>query len=384
MLSVLLALVEDPYLLFCQDIWRVDSQILAEARRLQVERRIFFEISLARAGRYLPIIEKEIRDQRLPPELAYLPIVESGFDPLAVSHRGAGGLWQLMPMTARGLGLRVDTWVDERFHPVKSTSAALHLLYELYAYYGDWPLALAAYNAGAGRVNRALYRASFRRRRRRGVRARWEEAGDIWDFWSIRRYLRRETRDYVPLFYAAVLAAREWGVTPRDPWPGPFDTLVVEGSVDLLLVADLLGVAADEIQLLNPELVSLATPPDTAYTLRIPPGTRDSLARALARVPEREVVVWSYYRVRRGDSWWRIAKRYGVSVRELQRANRGGRRRARLRRGRYIRVPIKVRMRSARDEIWPVRMTDLTHCRHLATLHLAGAYLWHRNLFPST
>ncbi len=308
---------------------------------------------------FWPFVMRKVQETGLPPEITWLPIIESAFDPFAVSRKGAVGVWQFVPKTARRYGLRVDTWVDERRDPVKSTDAALRHLRDLFAEFGEWDLALAAYNAGAGRVYWALYQASLGRRRRatrwrlRRAKRWWLKRGKPLSYWEARRYLPRETRRYVPLFYTALLAvemAESLGVNLMDtlPYPLPSDTLLVYGPTDLHLVAQLAGVPPESLLLRNPELRLEITPPNSAWKVKVPLGTAERVVCALEELPEREVVIWTRYRVRRGDSWWRIARRFGTTVKALRKANRW----RRLRRGRWIRVPVKVKAKSLRDTIY--------------------------------
>jgi membrane-bound lytic murein transglycosylase D len=234
---------------------------------------------LDRSTRYDRIVKSILREKNLPAELAYLPMIESGFDLNAVSPADAAGLWQLVPDTARRYGLRVDPWVDERRDPVKSTRAAAAHLSSLYKLFGSWPLALASYNAGETRVKRAVLRTTSP------------------EVWRVRtpRYLPRETRNYVPKYLAAVVIAADperYGFTPPPPAAFSFDEVVVPQRTDLRLIARCAGVDVKDIRDLNPELLRGFTPPDvTHYAVRLPRGTRELLPFACtALAPKQEAI----------------------------------------------------------------------------------------------
>ncbi len=221
-----------------------------------------FQGWLDRSARYLPLIKKIFRECGLPEDLAYLAMIESGFNPLAVSPQHAAGIWQIMVPTGREYGLVTDRWIDERRDPVKSTYAAAAHLKDLYNRFGSWPLVLASYNAGMGTV-----RSVVRRTR----------SDDYWDL-SASRLLRRETRRYVPQYLAALVIARNpeaYGfVVPRaDPFV--YDEIVVRQRTDLGEAARVIGCSYKSILELNPELIRKSTPPRQWYVLRIPPGSRN-------------------------------------------------------------------------------------------------------------
>ena len=254
-----------------------------------------------RGQRYLPMIRQIFREQGIPEDLAFLALVESHFRPDARSRAGAVGLWQFIRSTARMAGLRVDWWVDERLDPEASTRAAALHLRELYERFGDWNLALAAYNAGPGAVSRAISR--------RGSRSYWDlmTAGE----------LRSETCRYVPKFYAAVAIARNpgaYGLVQPDPEPPlRYDTVWVRSPVDLITAARLAGVAPARLRELNPALLRGCTPPGAGrYPLRVPPGLGEPVASALERLPPERRLSFRRYRVRPGDTLWGIGRRFGT------------------------------------------------------------------------
>jgi len=236
----------------------------------QNERRNFFQRALERSGKYVPSMSAILTSEGLPPELVYLPIIESGFRTEAVSPAGAVGPWQFIRGTGKRYGLRIDHYVDERSDPILSTRAAARYLRDLYGMFGNWQLSLAAYNTGEMRIVRILDRDSSL------------------DFWDMRErgYLHRETRDYVPQFLAAVAIAREpqrHGFEQPELTLPRYDTVRVDRSVSFDAVAELAGVSVQEVAELNPALVRRVTPPDKdGYEIRIPEGTAERFQVAYA------------------------------------------------------------------------------------------------------
>ena len=223
---------------------------------------------LKRSGRYEGMIRAKLRERGMPEDLIYLSMIESGFNPNARSRASAVGLWQFMAATARAYGLRVDAFVDERRHPEKSTDAALSYLEDLYEEFGAWNLAAAAYNSGAGRVARIM-------REETGA-----ERGQEADFWRIRRRLPAETREYVPLIFAAAIVGKEphkYGLDNVERWlPLPTDTVQVAGGTRLAAVAETIGADESDLRTLNPHLVQAMTPPGSAYPVIVPDGLAPS------------------------------------------------------------------------------------------------------------
>jgi len=244
-----------------------------------------------------------LREKGLPEDLVYLALVESGFNPRAYSRARACGPWQFMSATGRKYGLRYDYWVDERRDPVKSTIAAANYLTDLYNMFGTWSLAMASYNAGEGRVSRAV-----------------RSVGSL-DFWKLRenKALARETREYIPRFLAAKAIAKNpeaYGFTgiEYEP-PFVFDTVKIDVPISLDVAAKCCGVSAKEIKALNPELRRWCTPPNTpGYELRVPKGSTETFLAAFEKLPKSEKTGWSEYVVRGGDTLGAIARKYNVPV----------------------------------------------------------------------
>ena len=274
----------------------------------------FFRTSLARMGRYQGMVEEELRRGDLPGSLLYLPIVESWYNPRAHSRAGASGMWQFMPPTAREMGLRVDPFVDERRDPFLSTPQALAYLSQLHAQFGSWFLALAAYNAGPGRVDRIL--------RRRG-----QDSSEGHDglFLEILSDLPRETRDFVPRFLAAARIAADPGafglqdVLPEEPLR--FDEVDVADAVSLDVMARAAAVDQEALKELNPQLLRGVTPFGGATRVRVPEGVGERFAAAIQSIPPEERVSFLEHAVARGETLTHVARLYGVSVSDLQAAN---------------------------------------------------------------
>ncbi len=283
---------------------------------------------LRRSGRYLPLIRQRLREAGLPLDLAWLPMIESGFSLTAYSRAGAAGPWQFMKGTARHYGLTVNRYVDQRRDIIAATDAAITFLQELYAEFDSWPLAVAGYNAGAGTIRRAI--------RKTGSKNFWDIAKS--------RYLRTETKRYVPKLIAAIIIAKEpekfgFGDVEYDP-PLEFDTVEVPRWTPLRAVAVASGVDFETIRNLNRELRQAMTPPDTTYKLKVPRGRGDEVAANLPLV--RAIVRTSYktHVVRPRDSIDRICRRYQISKTTLLKAN--DLRKTKLSAGRRLRIPVQT------------------------------------------
>lgn len=301
---------------------------------------------LERSGRYAPLIRAELRERGMPEDLIYLALIESGFSPRAYSRAHASGIWQFIEETGRRYGLRVSDYLDERRDPIKSTTAALEYLQELYDRFGSWYLAAAAYNTGENRVDRIL-------RERVGGRR-----GDDALFWKIAPYLPRETRDYVPLMLAAGYIAKEpekYGFTGLEYHePLRFEPVAVPGGTSLRAVARAAEIPLDDVKDLNPQLVLGVTPPGRDWSVRLPPGRSRVYALNSERVLAEERLATTEHTVRRGETLSHIAQRYGTSVSALQLANVGIQPQ-RILEGQRIRIPGRAQVAAAPAPASPSR-----------------------------
>lgn len=267
--------------------------------------------SFQRYGRYKGMIERIMAEEGVPHDLIYLGVAESGFQPRAVNWRShAGGMWQFMPYGNYGLTRNVS--VDERFDPEKSTRAYARYMKFLYNQLGDWYLSMAAYNWGAGNVQRAVQKTGY---------------ADFWELYK-RNNLPGETKNYVPEILAAIIIANhptQYGFdeTTLDP-PVVTDTVTINYPVDLRLVSDLVGAPIDELQALNPSLLRLTTPAETSFDLHLPAGGALLFQSKIAKIPEAKRNSWRYHAVIAEDTLASVARNYHVSVAELAAANQMG------------------------------------------------------------
>ncbi len=267
------------------------------------------ENAWARAGRYREMISQILKQVGVPQDLIYLAQAESGFQPLALSRAGARGIWQFMAGTAELSGLQRNWWVDDRLDPEKSTWAAARHLKDLYNQFGDWYLAMAAYNAGAGTIQHAVQRTGY---------------ADFWELYR-RGVLPQETRNYVPIILAETIMAKnpeQYGLerVAADP-PPKTNQVTIDYPVDLRLVAECVDSSVDYLQELNPSLLRMTTPKGESFTLNLPAGTEAKYETAIAAIPLDMRTYWRYHRVEYGDTLPAIARKYHTSVSSIQEAN---------------------------------------------------------------
>lgn len=318
-------------------------------------RRSLVETMLGLSLYYMPIFEEALEKEGMPLELRNLPIIESAMNPNAVSRAGATGLWQFMLPTARGLGLEVNTLVDERRDPIASSEAAARYLKQLYGIFGDWGLAIAAYNCGPGNINKALARAGA-------------SADNPKDYWDIYYHLPAETRGYVPGFIGATYAMAYYsdhGISPAlARRPIVTDTVHVNSRIHFTAISNVLNIPVDELRVLNPQYRKDIIPGDIKpYALRLPSQLvysylmyADSIQVASEVFAPRTTVelggrtiegngegtykeVVKYHKVRRGETLAAIATKYGVTVRQIKKWN--GLKSSKVRRGTSLRIHVK-------------------------------------------
>jgi membrane-bound lytic murein transglycosylase D len=264
--------------------------------------------SFERSGHYKAMIQRILGEEGVPQDLIYLAVAESGFNPTAVNRRSrAGGMWQFMP--GPYYGLKRDPYVDERFDPEKSTRAYARYMKFLYDQLGDWYLAMAAYDHGAGNIQHEVAKTGY---------------ADFWELYR-RNELPVETRNYVPEILAAIIIANhptQYGFDDitLDP-PILTDTVTINYSIDLRLVSDLVGAPVDEVEALNPSLLRMVTPPDAPFDLHLPAGTATLFDQRVALIPEARRNSWRYHAVVAGDTLASVAEEYRVTAAALAEAN---------------------------------------------------------------
>ncbi len=276
----------------------------------QTKADTFFTNSLARSQVYEDMMKRIFREKNLPEELFYLALIESGFNPYALSRAKASGIWQFMTKTAKRFGLKVDKWVDERRDPEKSTYAAAEYLKSLHEMFNCWYLATASYNAGEGKILQAMKKANSQ------------------DFWEIskQRYLKRETKEYVPMFLAAMIIAQDpqkYGFSHVNYYPPLlYEKVAVPPGTRLDRIARAAEIGLAEIQALNPSLRTDKTPPDGApFDIKLPPGKKEIFENNFLRTCKTTPLNVKKHPVRRGDTLAQIAKKNRVSLQELCECN---------------------------------------------------------------
>ena len=330
------------------------------------------EVGLQRSGRYRQMVEKIFKEERVPLDLMWLAQAESVWKPNALSRAAAKGIWQFIPSTGTRYGLAQTTWIDERSQPEKSTRAAAKYLRWLHDHFaGDWLLAMAAYNSGENRVDSAIARCGY---------------ADFWELYK-RGLLPQETRNYVPCILSIIIISKNqkrYGFSVTPDLPLLYDTFDVPSQTDLKVVADLINVPYETVQDLNAELRRGTSPAGEKYTVKIPKGMKKQFEVAYAELPEaqrvRKITVpaedlpdryrsnyrvqLASYQVRRGDTLASVARRSGVSVKELARLNRISTR-GELRKGQTVKIPQQVRAsRGGRGRVGRYRTVQVVRSSH--------------------
>ena len=303
----------------------LNDKVVAYVDYFSTRHKAFFTASLARSGRYVEAFRTTFEAAGIPKDLVYMAHVESAFKTNAYSKAKAKGIYQFMAATGRRYGLRIDSWIDERSDPQKSARASAAYLKDLHDMFGDWYLALAAYNAGEGKVGRSL------------AKTRKE------DFWSLAstKALRAETRNYVPAILAATLIAKQpekYGFEVQFDPPVVNEVVKIEGQTDLRILARLATVDPETLRQLNQQLRRGMTPPGTTTDVYVPVGLGETLAQAYATMPEADRLVLVRHQVADGESLAFVARHYGVSSAAITSANHLGKS-ATLRPGQELIIP---------------------------------------------
>jgi membrane-bound lytic murein transglycosylase D len=287
----------------------VNDEVLSFLNFFQTPRgRAIVETGLRRSGRYREMIARVLHEEGVPQDLIYLAQAESAFQPLALSRAGARGIWQFVAYRGMEYGLRHTWWIDERQDPEKATRAAAQHLRDLYGQFGDWYLAMAAYNCGPGNVQKGIERTGY---------------ADFWELYK-RNVLPRETRNYVPIILALTLIAKDaahYGIQVDPEQPVPTDVVKPGRAIDLRLVAETIDVDVDTLRNLNPALLRLSTPDDASFEMHLPVGTAERFSAEIADIPADKWVSWRRHRIEAGETLTSIAKKYRVTPAAISDAN---------------------------------------------------------------
>jgi membrane-bound lytic murein transglycosylase D len=289
----------------------LNQRVLSYIELFQGRMHDYIEGGMKRGSKYLPMIQKVFASQGLPPDLAYVPLIESAFRPEAMSKASAKGVWQFMKGTAVENGLRNDFYVDERSNPEKATVAAANYLKTLSdTFNGDWPLALASYNSGPGRVQQAIKRVG---------------SANFWSLAAKPTALPRETREYVPMILAAIVIARnpaQYGFSFQAEDGLAYETVKLPRAVELKKVAEWSGATVADLRALNPELRRSTTPPkDPEYALRVPVGTSIEVARRMDESAGQDLLSLTHYTAKSGDTLAAVARKLHIGRTDLAEAN---------------------------------------------------------------
>lgn len=307
----------------------INPQVIYFIRYFQTRNKRHFKKWIERSKTYIPYIRKILREHNMPEDLVFVSMIESGFSSKAYSRAGAVGPWQFMKETGKIYGLKINWWIDERRDLDKSTLAAIKYLKHLYKKFGDWYLAIAAYNAGEGKISRAIKRYNTR------------------DYWELcrYRYIRAETKNYIPKMIAAALIMKNLNAygfedIEYETFPKP-KVALIKNPTDLFKLAKFTNTTYKELKTLNPELKRWCTPPNTkTYNIKLPINVNDTDVDILAKKISSETINFRRHRVRYGESLWNIAKRYGTSISQIKKMNNIINSR-RIRTGQNLVIPVR-------------------------------------------
>ena len=287
----------------------VNDEVLSFLNFFQTPRgKAIVETGLSRSGKYRDMIARILREEGVPQDLIYLAQAESAFQPAALSRAGARGIWQFVPWRGNEYGLKRSWWVDERQDPEKATRAAAQQLRDLYGLFGDWYLAMAAYNCGPGNVQKGIERTGY---------------ADFWELYR-RNVLPRETKNYVPIIVALTLIAKDaahYGIQADMEKPIASDVVKPGRAIDLRLVAETIDADVETLRMLNPSLLRMATPDDPLFELRLPAGSATKFSAEIADIPAEKWVSWRRHRVEPGETLTSLAKKYKVTAAAIAAAN---------------------------------------------------------------
>jgi membrane-bound lytic murein transglycosylase D len=330
----------------------------------QNDARDHFKVWIDRSHTYIPSIKNIFREYGLPDDLAYLAIIESGFNPKAYSKAKAAGMWQFMAGTAKLYQLRVDWWIDERRDPVKASHAAARHLRDLYEDFDSWPLAITAYNAGKGRVSRAISK---------------YETDDIWEI-TKRGYLPRETRDYFPKFIAALRILKRpnlygfAGIIPVEPLD--YDEVSVPFATDLKIIAEASDTSVETLKMLNPELRRWFTPPNySTYRVKIPSGKRETYLNNIARIPLDDRITFLKHTLKKGETLSHISRRYRTSTNAIMYLN-DIRNPRRIRAGSVLVIPVRGQKPHIRKAAFTKHQTVIASAKKVTYTVRKGDNIW--------
>jgi membrane-bound lytic murein transglycosylase D len=338
----------------------LNDAVIAYIRFFQTNGREPFARWLARSSKWLPTMRAILEKQGVPLDLVYLSMIESGFNAYAYSFAKASGLWQFMVGTSRRYGLVTDFWVDDRRDPIKATAAAGKYLKDLQIrFHGDWYLAWAGYNAGEGKIEKAI---------------RKERTTNFWRMMDKGRTLRAETKHYVPKLIAAALIAKHperFGFHVDYEEPFEFDEAEIDGATDLRVLATAAGTTVDRIRELNPALRRFCTPP-AGFVARLPKGTHDTFVAAFEQLDAKHRLTFAQHKVERGDSLGKLARAYGVTELSILRTNGLSSHRM-VRPGRVLVIPLQQTHGLAKGEQLEDRRGRHAQGRMLAPAALPSA-----------